>query len=305
MQLFNYIDPLDSDSFSSSYLYYYVVGLVIILIIFLLLKFTNLKKSVTTFLGIRRNPSQENITLVSNQQSISNFNFQRLKKDVEDLKEARDVLTDRLSSAQKVLLEIQVEMNSLKRNLGLQSQNYRTEQTEKHNLETSQPSTRHSPVYANYDSRPNHYSQVSKQGKVDEAYSNIIELYNASRSDQASRARFREKYKPFFINVTNDVDRRRNGNLPPDFRKEADGSYLAVVHDTEEAVVFPNFTLVIVDAVYGPGALGEVFDCPNFDRRFSYPDIRVAKPATFNLTGGDSWELSTKGVLELGQAQDA
>ena len=281
-----------------SLIYVAVVLVVVIIVIVLLLKFTKLKDSIATAFRRRRSGSRKSLS--ENEQMPSNFNFQRLRNEVGELKKRQHVLVDHLSSVQKVVGEMQREMFELKQRLGSQSQNYRTQQTEnRHSEDTSMAR-----IYPSYENSPNSYSKSSSQAKVS-AYSDITDLYNASRRDQASRARFREKYKPFFINVTNDVNRRRNQSLLPDFRKESDGSYLAVARDSAEAIVFPNFTLVIVDAVYGPGALGEVFDCPNFDGRFSYPDIRVAQPAIFRLQGGDSWQPITKGVLELGQAQDA
>lgn len=278
-----------------------IVG-VIIIVIGLLLTITDLGGSITT--ALRRRWSRLRKTAASKKEPVASaFNFQCLRDDVGELRRQQNVLIERLSTVQKVVGQMQSEMDYFKQRLGSQNQHDRTSKSE--NRRSEDTSRTHRANNRTYEHNSNYYSKSSNQGKVYEAYSDMTELYNASRRDQASRARFREKYKPFFINVTNDVNRRRNQSVPPEFRKETDGGYLAVSRDSAEAIVFPNFTLVIVDAVYGPGALGEVFDCPNFDGRFSYPDIRVLQPAVFKLQGGDSWQPITKGVLELGQAQDA
>lgn len=216
-------------------------------------------------------------------QQPSSFNPQDLRTDIDRLKADQKHLMDRVISVQTEIGKIQIELASL-RNKDPQFRGL----------------TRESPNSANPSDS---CLDLTTRGELDTA-SDMTELYNASRTDQSSRARFREMYKPFFINVANDVDRRRNASLSPDFQKEVDGSYLAVPQEADQAMVYPNFTLVVVDAVYGPGALGEVFDCGTFDRRFSYPYIHVAMPATFKLTGGHRWKVTQKGKLDLGPGQD-
>jgi hypothetical protein len=78
-----------------------------------------------------------------------------------------------------------------------------------------------------------------------------------------------------------------------------------VSQEPDQAVVFPNFTLAVVEAIYGPGALSEVFECETFDRRFRYQHLRVTEPATFKSTGGQNWRVIAKGKLELGPAQES
>lgn len=230
------------------------------------------------------------------------FNFSSLKKSIDDLKERQEILIDRFASVQSVLMRMQVELGRLQPNNDSHDQNYIPRYDEQDRYGGMLRSE-----YANDSSssasKPGYYPPGTDDGRA-ESCSDMTDLYNASRTDQSSRARFREKYKPFFINVANDVDRRRNASVPPDFRKDMDGSYLAVPREPDEAAIYPNFTLVVVDAVYGPGALAQVFDCGTFDRHFSYPNIRVAMPATFKLTGGQSWRVTQKGKLDLGPGQD-
>jgi hypothetical protein len=172
-----------------------------------------------------------------------------------------------------------------------------------------QPKRRTQPTYPEYSDSRNEVPWPTYDAPARDAISDqcagMINLYNVSRNDQSNRTTFREKYQPFFINVANDVSRRRNEDVAPEFRKDSDGSYLAVPYDQERAIVFPDFTVSVAEAVYGPGALGEVFSCPDFDRRYSYPDIRVDTPAIFKPTGGDNWRLDTPGRLILGQPEEA
>jgi len=227
-----------------------------------------------------------------------------LKKSIDELKQQQENLAGRLSSVHNVLERMQVELARLKPNNDSHNPNYIPKHRDQDTYGRTPRSDEYVNVRSSSTSTPEYYSPDTDDGWA-ESCSDMTALYNASRNDQSSRARFREKYKPFFINVANDVDRRRNAAVPPDFRREADGgSYLAVPQETDEAAIFPNFTLVVVDAFYGPGALAEVFDCGTFDRRFSYPNIRVDRPATFKLTGGQSWRVTQKGKLDLGTGQD-
>lgn len=237
-------------------------------------------------------------------QTPSSFNFHVLKRDIDFLKESVNILIDRFSGVQTALSNMQVDLHDLKERLRTQGQQDRRFQPEKVDSGDSRSSI-DSPRRFPSETSQRDYSKSFSPGNVTERYSEITALYNVARDDHASRARFREKYKPFFINVTNDVERRRDSTLPPDFRKGSDGSYLAVPENSNETIVFPDFTLVIVDAVYGPGGLVEVFECPDYDRGSSYPSVRVARPAIFKLQGGDSWVVDKKGVLELGQGQDS
>jgi hypothetical protein len=266
-----------------------VMGFVIVLLI--VDKFFGLRRIIEAAIAIvafwrKKSTVAEDLSLIS-------VNFQTVKKNLDDLKTNQDILIERFASVQSVLEKMQLDLHALKPNKG--SQGSTSLQNFKHKTErdlaagdTTQGSSTY-PAYTEPETRN---------------ASDMTDLYNASRTDHSSRTRFLEKYKPFFITVTNDVDRRRNANLPADFRREVDGSYLAVPRVSDEAIVFPNFTLVVVDAVYGPGALGEVFDCESFDDRFSYRNIRVAMPATFKLTGGHCWQVIKRGKLDLGPGQD-
>lgn len=277
-----YLYQFSFDYLLSGYLPYLLLAILAIAIGFVLYRFV-IAKHLAGDATEKETPEQKEDV----DQALSSFNFQNLKKNLDELKAGQNTLIEHLASVQTVLQQMQVDLYNLKQSKGAETDH----NPERHNYKTQQSNP------------PAQFSQATNHRESANAL-DMTELYNASRTDQSSRAKFREKYKPFCINVANDVDRRRNANLAPDFRKEDDGSYLAVSQDTDQAVVFPNFTLIVVDAVYGPGALSEVFECDSFDHRRSYPNIRVATPATFSSTGGQSWRVIHKGTLELGPGQD-
>jgi hypothetical protein len=279
-----YLYQFSFDYLLSGYLPYLLLAILAIAICFVLYR-VFISKHLVGVATEKETPEQKEPA--ASDQALSSFNLQNLKKTLDELKAGQNTLIEHLASVQTVLEQMQVDLYNLKQSKGAETDH----NPERHNYKTQ----RNNP--------PAQFSQATNRRESASAL-DMTELYNASRTDQSSRAKFREKYKPFCINVANDVDRRRNANLAPDFRKEDDGSYLAVSQETDHAMVFPNFTLIVVDAVYGPGALSEVFECDSFDRRFSYPYIRVATPATFKSTGGQSWRVIHKGTLELGPGQD-
>jgi hypothetical protein len=231
------------------------------------------------------------------------FDPSSLKKSIDDLKKEQEILIKRFATVQELVRGMQVEIADLKANNDSRHQNY-TQQHDQHERYSGAPIREYAKVSSTSPSTPAYHSQRTAEGR-EESCSDMTNLYNESRTDQATRERFREKYKPFLINVANDLERRRNMSVPPDFRKEGHGSYLAVLRELDEALIFPDFTLVVIEAVYGPGAFADVFDCgTTFDHRFSYPNLRVAVPATFRSTGGQNWEVIQKGKLDLGAGQD-
>jgi hypothetical protein len=141
-------------------------------------------------------------------------------------------------------------------------------------------------------------------GASSRKYLEIRDLYNDSLADQGRRIEFRERFHPVTISVVNAVDRRRDQNLAPVYQTSSDGNFLAVsLGSGGEYAVFPNFGVALEESSHGEGAMGEVFPCSEFDRRYNYPNIRVEIPAIFVKKGDGGWELSTEGVLNLGQPQ--
>jgi len=280
----------DHDSFDylwSGYLPYVWISLGLILIGVLM--FDIILSVKRRFFGAAtENGALEQKEPADSDRGFSSFNLKQLKKDLDELKKGQNDIIEHLGSVQTVLDYIQVDLHNLK--------------------QKKDGKTDHSPADHNYKTQPNNTSAHSSPAtnyRESVTAPDMTALYNASRTDQLSRTKFREKYKPFCINVKNDVARRRDANIAPDFQQEDDGSYLAVSQEPDQAVVFPNFTLVVVEAIYGPGALSEVFECDTFNRRFSYQHLCVTEPALFKSTGGQNWRVIDKGKLELGPGQDS
>ena len=95
----------------------------------------------------------------------------------------------------------------------------------------------------------------------------FCELYNAG--EQSS---LRAGYQPHYrIGVINASDRRRNSNTPAVFMEDTAGRFLAYYIESEKSyVVVPRFDMTLQDSIYGPGAFGEVFECPNFNPQHAY-----------------------------------
>jgi len=139
----------------------------------------------------------------------------------------------------------------------------------------------------------------------DAAWFGICELYNNALSNQDDRSQLRASYEPIVISVINAVERRRNEKLPPVFQTATAGNFLAIrLPLSDEFAVFPKFSLIVQESSFGPGAVGEVFDCAGFDPRLNYPNIRVRRPAIFESGNENDWKLRTPGALDLGQGQE-
>ncbi|MBI1923908.1 hypothetical protein HYR99_06620 [Candidatus Poribacteria bacterium] len=130
-------------------------------------------------------------------------------------------------------------------------------------------------------------------------------LYNAAVEDSKRHSEFAQRYQPVRIGVANAMERRRDSSKEPDFQTSPYGDYFAVVVEggTRYAVV-PRFALTFQESSYGPGAMGQVFECPNYDIRQRYPRVKVVKPAVFEPDPArQRWTLKEKGVLDLGQGE--
>ena len=87
---------------------------------------------------------------------------------------------------------------------------------------------------------------------------------------------------------------------PPLFENSTKGKLLVYYIEGEDLyVVVPSYGLVLDRSVYGPGAFGEVFNCPGFESQHSY-HIKVIRPAVFKPDlANQSWTPEEKGQLEL------
>ena len=109
----------------------------------------------------------------------------------------------------------------------------------------------------------------------------------------------------------NAMDRRRSGQqldgsygLDPVWATEASGYLEAYqIGSSDRHVVLPRKTLNLTDALYGPGALSEVFDIPGYEGGsdvIQSSDVNVVRPAIFEKSG-DRWNLVEKGEIDVGR----
>ena len=113
-------------------------------------------------------------------------------------------------------------------------------------------------------------------------------------------------YQPLHrIDVVNALERRNNPNEPPRFEAYEAGNFLACYIDSEGLyAVVPVYGLTLEYSIYGPGAFGEVFDCPNFNFQHYYQDLKVIRPAIFESDSTQQqWTLKEKGELNLGSGE--
>ena len=123
------------------------------------------------------------------------------------------------------------------------------------------------------------------------------------RSGRGKFTRFTQRYIPRRIGVANAMDRRRDMGIEPIFREANDGNYYAVaVEGNTTYAVVPRFALTLQEDSYGPGAMGQVFDCPGYNPQESYPNVKVAKPAIFEFDPDrQQWEFRDEGELDIGK----
>lgn len=127
--------------------------------------------------------------------------------------------------------------------------------------------------------------------------------YNAVLENHKERESFMQFYKPIRIGTINAMERRRDPSIEPDFRTTDDGDYYAIaVNGKNVYSVVPRFDLTFQRSIYGPGAMGMVFECPGYDPRFRYRAVTVVKPALFGPDPArQRWIMKEKGALNLGQ----
>ena len=134
----------------------------------------------------------------------------------------------------------------------------------------------------------------------------LLNLYNAAVVDQGSQDTFQTRFRPIRIKTANAMQRRRDPHLPPEFQTADDGDYYAVAikaRGQDRYAVMPRFDLTFGEVSYGPGGMGMVFDCPEYDARLQYHRVRVVHPAIFEPDGDQNWRLVEQGSLDLGQGE--
>jgi hypothetical protein len=136
--------------------------------------------------------------------------------------------------------------------------------------------------------------------------SDLIWLYNAGVINPSDRDKFRIQFQPKRINTTNATERSKDPNLAPEFQTDDAGDYYAIQlerHSGRRYAVLPRFDLTFDEVILGPGAMGYVFDLPDYTPGLRYPRIKVLLPAVFESEGEHSWRRLERGKLDLGQGE--
>ena len=140
-------------------------------------------------------------------------------------------------------------------------------------------------------------SQADLVEEMSPALRKFCNLYNASR-----RSDLLASYANYRIGVKNAHERRSNlsREIPPIFESQDAGDFWAFCVESQDlCAVVPVHGLVLQEFIYGIGAFGEVFECPNFSPGNSY-HVTVIQPATFKAgEAKQSWILQEKGKLKL------
>ena len=148
-------------------------------------------------------------------------------------------------------------------------------------------------------------SSQDSQNEHDEPLSQVLQtfcgVYNSRNEDQ-----LRMNYHPCYqIQVANTLKRREDPNEPPIFETNERGKFWVFhIEDEKLYAAVPTYSLVLERSVYGPGGFSEVFECPDFDFRSHYKNLRVIKPGIFKSDSAQQqWTLIEKGKLDLGTSE--
>jgi hypothetical protein len=130
----------------------------------------------------------------------------------------------------------------------------------------------------------------------------LAQSYNRAIENPERKDSFLDVYRPFRVGVANVLARGKDLAVEPEFRVLDDGDYFVVELQKQNNPIYamlPRFGLAFQEALYGPGAMGKVFDCINYDSRYRYAGVKVLKPAFCKKGVNDLWEIELKGKLEL------
>ena len=196
----------------------------------------------------------------------------------------------------KHLLEILIDQN---RNIQRSLERMATT-LENHSLSQDRNATNQS-VENTTTSTDSQDSQREQDEPLFQVLQIFCKIYNDRKEDQ-----LRMSYQPSYqIQVANTLERREDPNESPIFETNERGKLWAFyIEDEKLYAVVPVYGLVLERSVYGPGGFSEVFECPDFDFRSHYKNLRVVKPGIFKPDSDrQRWTLIEKGKLDLGTSK--
>lgn len=192
----------------------------------------------------------------------------------------------------KYLLEILIDQN---RNIQRSLERITTT-LENHSLSQNRNATNQS-VENTTTSTDSQDSQRGQEEPLSQILQTFCKVYNDRQEDQ-----LRMSYQPSYqIQVSNTLERREDPNNTPIFETNERGKFWAFyIEDEKLYAVVPVYGLVLERSVYGPGGFNVVFECPDFDYRSRYKNLRVVKPGIFKPDSDlQQWTLIEKGHIDL------
>jgi hypothetical protein len=196
--------------------------------------------------------------------------------------------TARLEALDAALANLEARVQQLERNGGTSN----TPEEKKPGIKSGQQT-------------PRHAAEKRADSRLDSAeVQNFCRLYNSGVDDSSRRQEFRELYAPIRIRTANAMERRRDLKVEPKFQTASDGDFYVVRLQelgNSQYLVVPRFDLTFEESSYGPGAMGVVFQCPNYDAQSRYSHVKLERPAIFKPDGEQTWKLHLKGLLNLGE----
>jgi hypothetical protein len=145
------------------------------------------------------------------------------------------------------------------------------------------------------------------EAKYDKSYNNgslgkLCSDYNNVVDNPPKKSDFTQCYNPVRFGTINAMERRRTPEILPIFQTTSDGDYYAIKNDGDSLyAVVPRFDIDFQDYYYSPGAMGSVFECPNYNYLYTYRKVKVDYPALFELDSSQNqWKPKQSGKLILG-----
>lgn len=143
-----------------------------------------------------------------------------------------------------------------------------------------------------------HYVDSAPAYHGDALMESLCRSYNKSVRDRREQQDFKDEYKPIRIGVTNYMYRAKDSSVSPEFMNDTRGDFEAIRYKDGKYMVVPRFEMTIRPAQYGPGAIGEVFTCPDYISGRTYRVTELIQPAIFT-NDGENWEMAQPGELRL------
>jgi hypothetical protein len=254
-----------------------------------------------------KNSSLEDRSLAKDKKERDSIKEERksIKKDLSSIKSINENLTEvkdylkkenfagKIEKLEKELSYMELQLKELQETQSRKESD--SSNWSKSSLRQSATSRPNTPPPAKPSITP---EQKAKMDKFVAAYN---ELRQAEKNGawRTKRNELQEKYAVKSFSCVNYDERMADQSIPPDYKTESQGNFLAVAAYPEKGVYYavPSLTLQYSDQIHWTGGMKEAFDS-NYQDKTQYSNLKVTKSALFMLSG-DKWTIVQKGKLEL------